>query len=95
MGPAPHLTPPGAYVSFILLPKEHMVGIEIGNRGSVPALSAGAYTATLYVHDGKYSEGGRAPPLSPAWANFSIMKEFTPESVRCHSVHVYSVLLPV
>ncbi len=25
-------------------------------------------------------------PLSPAWDNFSIMMEYTPESGRCHSV---------
>jgi hypothetical protein len=52
------------------------------------ALSAGAYTATLQTMKG----GGRAPPPSPAWANFTLMMEFTPESSRCHSV--YSVVPP-
>jgi hypothetical protein len=30
------------------------------------------------------------PPPSPAWANFTLMMECTPESSRCYSV--YSVL---
>jgi hypothetical protein len=30
--------------------------------------------------------GGRAPPPSPAWANFSIVMECMPESGGCHSV---------
>jgi hypothetical protein len=33
---------------------------------------------------------GRAPPPSPAWANFSIMMECRPESGRCHSVYSVS-----
>jgi hypothetical protein len=31
--------------------------------------------------------GGRAPPPSPAWANFTLMMECTPESNRCLSVY--------
>jgi hypothetical protein len=56
------------------------------NRGSVSALSAGAYTATLYVMITIVKGGERAPPNSIAWANFSIMIECTPESGNCHSV---------
>ncbi len=56
--------------------------------GGVSAHSAGAYTATLYVRDGKYSKKGVDvhPPPSPTWANISIMMECTPESGRRHSV---------
>jgi hypothetical protein len=32
------------------------------------------------------------PPPSPAWANFTLMMECTPESSRCYSV--YSVVRP-
>ncbi len=45
------------------------------NRASVSAYSTGAYTATLYVMVTTVKEGGRAPPTSPAWANFSIVME--------------------
>jgi hypothetical protein len=39
----------------------------------------------------KYSDGmGMHPPSLPAWANFSIMMECTPESGRCHSVYTLS-----
>jgi hypothetical protein len=31
--------------------------------------------------------GGRAPPPTPAWANFTLMMESTPESSRCYSVY--------
>jgi hypothetical protein len=31
--------------------------------------------------------GGRAPPPSPAWANFTLMMEYTPESSRYCSVY--------
>jgi hypothetical protein len=33
------------------------------------------------------------PPPSPAWANFTLMMECTPESSRCYSV--YSVAIPL
>ncbi len=61
-------------------------------RGSVSALSAGAYTTTLYVIVNKVKGRGLAPlpPPSPAWADFYIMIECMPESDRCHSV--YSVV---
>jgi hypothetical protein len=55
--------------------------------------SAGAYTATLLVSgDGKCNERGWActPPPLPAWANFTLLMECTPESSRCYSV--YSVV---
>jgi hypothetical protein len=35
----------------------------------------------------------RAPPPSPAWANFSIMMQCTPESGRCHSVLPFCVAI--
>jgi hypothetical protein len=57
---------------------------------SVSALLAEAYTATLYVMVNRVEWGLRAP--SPAWANFSIMMECTPESGSCHSVCMYSVM---
>ncbi len=47
---------------------------------SVSALSAGAYTTTLYLMVDRVKRGGRAPPPSPGWANFSIIMECTPES---------------
>ncbi len=63
------------------------------NRVSVSAHSAGAYTATLLVMVNVIKEGGRAPPPSPAQANFTLMTECTPESRRYYSV--YSVVSPV
>ncbi len=60
------------------------------NRGSVSALSAGAYTTTLYVMVDIVKRGGRAPtppPITPGWANFYIITECTPESGNCHSVY--------
>ncbi len=60
---------------------------------SVSAHSAGAYTATLYMLMVNVMKGvGRAPLPSPAWANFTLMMECTPERSRCNSV--YSVVLP-
>jgi hypothetical protein len=53
----------------------------------VSAHSAGAYTATLLVMVKVMKGGGRAPPPSPAWANFTLMMECTPESSRCYSVY--------
>jgi hypothetical protein len=47
------------------------------------------YNATLYVIVNIVKGDGGAPlhpPPTPAWANFSIMMECTPESGRCHSV---------
>jgi hypothetical protein len=57
---------------------------ERGNSENVSALSAGAYTATLYVIGLK--GGGLAPPPSPARADFSIMMECTPEIGNLQSV---------
>ncbi len=57
----------------------------------VSAHSAGAYTATLLVMVNVVKEGGRAPPPSPASANFTLMIECTPESDCFYSV--YSVLM--
>ncbi len=63
------------------------------NRRSVSALSAGAYTTTFAL-DGRYSrvkEGGRAPPSTPGWADFTTMMECTPE-VAIVSLFVLSTL---
>jgi hypothetical protein len=57
------------------------------NRVSVSAYSAGAYTATLLVMVNVMKGGGRAPPSSPAWPNFTLMTECTPESRRYYSVY--------
>ena len=48
-----------------------------------------------FTGDSKCNERGWActPPPSPAWANFTLMIECTPESSRCYSV--YSVSLPI
>ncbi len=41
-----------------------------------------------FTGDGKCNEGGgRAPPPSPALANFTLMIECTPESSRCLPVY--------
>ena len=44
-----------------------------------------------YTGDGKCNERGWAtgvhPPPLPAWANFTLMMECTPESSRCYSVY--------
>ncbi len=60
----------------------------------VSALSAGAYTATLYVMVDIVRGGGHAPTPHPhqGWADFSIMMECTPESGYCES-SVYNVLV--
>ncbi len=50
------------------------------------AHSAGAYTATLLVMVHVRKGGGRTPPPSPAWDNFTLMMECMPESSRCYSV---------
>jgi hypothetical protein len=68
---------------------EYILG-QSGNRGRVSALSAGAYITTLFVIVDIVKGGGRAPPSSPVWANYSIMMECSPESGCCHSV--YSVV---
>jgi hypothetical protein len=34
---------------------------------------------------------GVHPPPSPAWANFTVMIECTPESSRCYSVYLWCV----
>ncbi len=57
------------------------------------AHSAGAYTATLLVMVNVIRGGGRAPPPSPARANFTLITECTPESSGCNSV--YSVVSSV
>jgi hypothetical protein len=49
---------------------------EIG--GSVSLLSAGAFTTTLYVMVDIVKGAGRAPPHSPARADFTLMMECTP-----------------
>jgi hypothetical protein len=54
---------------------------------NVSAHSAVAYTATLLVIVNLVKGGGRAPPPSPAWANFTLMIECTPESNCCYSVY--------
>jgi hypothetical protein len=60
--------------------------------GSVSALSAGAYTTTLYVMvDIVKKVVGVYPPHSPTRANFSIVMKCTTESGPCHSV--YSLVL--
>ncbi len=51
------------------------------------AHSAGAYTATLLVRVNVMKGGGRAPPPSPARANFTLMTECTPENSGCYSVY--------
>jgi hypothetical protein len=53
---------------------------------SVSSLSSGAYTTTLLVMVDRVKRGGRAPPPphSSDWADFTIVKEFTPESGHCH-----------
>jgi hypothetical protein len=57
----------------------------------VSAYSAGAYTATLYIVPyvmvNVVKGVGVHPPPTPAWANFSIMMEYTPESGRCNSAY--------
>ncbi len=59
---------------------------EMGG-GGVSALSARAYTPTLYMMVDIVKGGGRSPPLSPAFADFTLMMERTPESGHCHSVY--------
>ncbi len=56
------------------------------NRGSVSAVSAGAYTTILYVMGDRMKWEGVHPPASQGWADFSIMIEYTLESGHCHSV---------
>ncbi len=51
------------------------------------AHSAEAYTAILQVMVNVMKGGARAPPPSPAWANFTLMIECLPESSRCYSVY--------
>ncbi len=51
------------------------------------AHSAGAYTATLLVMVNVKKGGGRAPPIAPARANFTIMTECMPESSCSYSVY--------
>jgi hypothetical protein len=48
-------------------------------------------TATLLVMVDRVKGGGRAPPPSPGWADFTIMMECTPESSHCHSVCTLSL----
>jgi hypothetical protein len=69
-------------------PWDHRVHIsQRRNRVSVSAHSAGAYTATLLVMVNVIKRDGRAPPPSPARANFTLMTECTPESSGCNSVY--------
>jgi hypothetical protein len=48
-----------------------------------------------FTGDGKCNERGWAcnPPPSPAWANFTLMMECSPESSRCYSVYTVPQLL--
>ncbi len=46
---------------------------------------------TLYMMVDMVKGGGRAPPLSPACADFILMMECTPESGHCHSVYSVAV----
>jgi hypothetical protein len=39
--------------------------------------------------------GGRARPRSPAWADFTLMMECTPESGNCYSVYSVFYLIPL
>ncbi len=42
---------------------------------STSALSAGVHTTTLIVMVDRVKGGGRAPPPSPGWAEFTIMMD--------------------
>jgi hypothetical protein len=53
----------------------------------VSAHSAGVHTAPLLVMVNVTRGGGRAPPPSPARANFTLMTECTPDSIGCYSVY--------
>ncbi len=56
------------------------------NRGSVSALTAGAYTTAFLMMVDRVKGGGRAPPPPPpGWA------DFTTESGHCHSVFVTDI----
>jgi hypothetical protein len=85
------ILPASTETRITVIPTEYL-GVEVkrggGGAGYVSALSAGTYTSTLYVMVNIMKGGGRAP----AWANFSIMMECTPECGRCHSV--YSAVSP-
>ncbi len=50
-------------------------------------ISVASIATLLYEMVDRRKGGGRAPPPSAAWADFSIMLECTPESGRCHSVY--------
>jgi len=50
------------------------------------ALSAGAYTATLYVMVNRVKRVGVHPLPLPARPDFSIMMECPPEIAQCHSL---------
>jgi hypothetical protein len=65
-----------------------------GKGDGVSSLSAGAYTATLYVMVTIKKGVGEHPPHSPARADidFSIMMECTPEIGHCHSVCILWLL---
>ncbi len=45
-----------------------------------------ALSTTLYVMVDRVKGGGRAPQPTPGWADFTIMRESTPETGHCHSV---------
>ncbi len=74
--------------------------IFMSKTGSINS-GTGEYTTTVYVMVDIVNRGGRAPPPSPAWDNFSIMIEcrarkwplllcalciLSPLSARVHSV---------
>ncbi len=67
--------------------------IPLMNPPSVSAHLAEAYTATLMVMVNVMGGGCLHPPPLPAWANFTLMMERTPESSVCYSV--YSVVYAI
>jgi hypothetical protein len=50
--------------------------VEIGGVYLPSKLESGEYPTTLYVMVDIVKGGGRAPPPSPGWADFSIMMEW-------------------
>jgi hypothetical protein len=55
--------------------------------GSVSSLSAGEYSATVYVMVDIVKGCECAPPYCPDWTDFAFMMEYAPESCHCHSVY--------
>jgi hypothetical protein len=87
LGEAARHSHPIVVDTFLLLsPPQSTYRGRVRNRGSVSALSAGAYTTTLYVMVNIVKGDGVHPQPSPDWANFSSMMDCTLESGVCHSV---------